>query len=820
MRRIMLGVPAVVAAAAGMAWGQACAWPVRFEPTGAAAQGQVRVGAAVVFDDDGAGPRGPGLYISGYFDRVGGVAAARLARWMGAGWEAVGTGFTGGGDLAVFDDDGAGPHGAALYAIGAAGTAGAIGKWDGQQWTTVATGWPLFVNAYPDLGGPSRLFVLPENGTGALKLHVGCAVSHVSPGGVWVEGRFFRLDAGGWTHVTGAGVIDAAAVFDPDGAGPVAPAIYLAHTSYSDYPFPGTSWDTELSRLDGSTLTRLAITQSVEQRARYMSMAVFDDDGAGPGAPALYVGGEYALQAGLPIGPHLSRWDGAMLVPIAGDADGAVSRLQVFSSDPVNPGQSGLYALGDFRSLGGIAANGIARRGTGAWSTFGPGFEGALPGNGPAQLAAMDDDGAGPRPTFVYAVGAFTSAGYDPAAGVARWDGHYWEPPGKFLNNAVHAMVVAEGGAGLYLGGGFTSADGIVAVGVARWDGAAFSRLGTGMNNHVDALAVFQGSVFAGGKFTFAGGGPASRVARWTGSAWAAVGNGLIQDVRALAAYDDGSGPALFAGGDLSLVFQGAARWDGQQWAQAGTGMNGAVNALCVHGGSLYAAGLFNLAANQPAEGLARWEGGDWRGLTGVPVKPITAMASHGGTLYIAGASTDGASVHALHGSSWFTLPAVGVSPGMTSVSALCSRDEDGAGPAPAVLCASVETSDAGSPPEYRLMRWDGREWSVVSEGLDGGVRAFAGFGAGTLYAGGAFQRVGGETSWFLAGLGECPARCYANCDESTAAPVLNINDFQCFVNQFAAGMARANCDRSTAAPALNVLDFVCFLNEFAAGCE
>ena len=29
---------------------------------------------------------------------------------------------------------------------------------------------------------------------------------------------------------------------------------------------------------------------------------------------------------------------------------------------------------------------------------------------------------------------------------------------------------------------------------------------------------------------------------------------------------------------------------------------------------------------------------------------------------------------------------------------------------------------------------------------------------------------------------------CYANCDGSTVAPVLNINDFQCFLNKFAAG--------------------------------
>jgi uncharacterized protein (TIGR03118 family) len=60
---------------------------------------------------------------------------------------------------------------------------------------------------------------------------------------------------------------------------------------------------------------------------------------------------------------------------------------------------------------------------------------------------------------------------------------------------------------------------------------------------------------------------------------------------------------------------------------------------------------------------------------------------------------------------------------------------------------------------------------------------------------------------------------CYANCDGSTAAPVLNANDFQCFLNRFASGDPAANCDGSTIAPILNSNDFQCFLNKFAAGC-
>jgi hypothetical protein len=61
---------------------------------------------------------------------------------------------------------------------------------------------------------------------------------------------------------------------------------------------------------------------------------------------------------------------------------------------------------------------------------------------------------------------------------------------------------------------------------------------------------------------------------------------------------------------------------------------------------------------------------------------------------------------------------------------------------------------------------------------------------------------------------------CYANCDGSTIAPILNVLDFNCFLNRFSAGESYANCDQSTVPPVLNVLDFNCFLNSFTAGCS
>jgi hypothetical protein len=69
---------------------------------------------------------------------------------------------------------------------------------------------------------------------------------------------------------------------------------------------------------------------------------------------------------------------------------------------------------------------------------------------------------------------------------------------------------------------------------------------------------------------------------------------------------------------------------------------------------------------------------------------------------------------------------------------------------------------------------------------------------------------------------------CFSNCDNSTTAPILNVDDFTCFINAFASAQSLphaqqiqhyANCDDSTTSPVLNVDDFTCFINAFAAGC-
>jgi hypothetical protein len=72
-------------------------------------------------------------------------------------------------------------------------------------------------------------------------------------------------------------------------------------------------------------------------------------------------------------------------------------------------------------------------------------------------------------------------------------------------------------------------------------------------------------ALYAGGIFTTAGGGTANRIARWDGSSWSALGSGMDNSVNALTEYDDGLGPALYAGGGFSSAIDSGdsyiARW-------------------------------------------------------------------------------------------------------------------------------------------------------------------------------------------------------------------------------------------------------------------
>src|SRR5262245_50517305 len=107
-----------------------------------------------------------------------------------------------------------------------------------------------------------------------------------------------------------------------------------------------------------------------------------------------------------------------------------------------------------------------------------------------------------------------------------------------------------------------------------------------GANGDVLCQAVFDDgsgpALYIGGEFTSAGGVPAAGIARWDGASWSVVGTGVSGTVLAgtpvgvlaLAVYDDGGGADLYAGGHFAnaggVAVSNIARWNGTSWSALG----------------------------------------------------------------------------------------------------------------------------------------------------------------------------------------------------------------------------------------------------------
>jgi hypothetical protein len=365
-----------------------------------------------------------------------------------------------------------------------------------------------------------------------------------------------------------------------------------------------------------------------DMNAQVFALAVFDD-GTGP---ALYAGGAFTT-AGDAVANHVAKWDGTAWSPLVGpngNGMGAwVYALHVFD-DGTGPA---LYAGGSFTTAGGVAANHVAKWDGAAWTPLnGPHDNGV---NDRVYALTVFDDGTG---LALFAGGFFTTAGGAMANHVAKWNGAAWSPldgpNGNGIDNwVVYALTVFDDGTApaLYAGGEFITAGGVAANNVAKWDGAAWSPLegpnGNGMNGRVFDLTVFDDgtgpALYAGGFFTAGGGVAANYAAKWNGAAWSPLegpdGSGLDNWVIALTVFDDGLGPALYAGGDFTAAGGAAAnrlaKWDGDIWSPLtgpdGNGVNNWVDALTVFddgtGPALYAGGIFTTAGGVHSSMIARW---------------------------------------------------------------------------------------------------------------------------------------------------------------------------------------------------------------------
>ena len=293
-------------------------------------------------------------------------------------------------------------------------------------------------------------------------------------------------------------------------------------------------------------------------------------------------------------------------------------------------GGPALYVGGDFTTAGGVSANHIARWNGSSWSALGAGMNDRVNG-----LQVFDDGGG----LALYAGGKFTIAGGESANHIAKWNGTIWSPLGTGMNGtSVSDLTVFDDGDGLalYAAGAFTTAGGMSANYIAKWDGSTWSALGTGANNgmngEVNPMTDFDDgggpALYAGGPFTAAGGVNANHVAKWNGTTWSALGTEISGGISgggvgALTVFNDGDGPALFVGGNFTAAggvgADNIAKWNGSSWAPLTGGMNAYVGTLTVFddggGSALYAGGSFTTAGGANANYVAKWNGSNWSGL-------------------------------------------------------------------------------------------------------------------------------------------------------------------------------------------------------------
>jgi len=246
-------------------------------------------------------------------------------------------------------------------------------------------------------------------------------------------------------------------------------------------------------------------------------------------------------------------------------------------------------------------------------------------------IGILDPNGDRGNAAFVYDMlpykgqllicGGFIYAGGTEARCLALWDGANWSAlSGESTNGSINAALEFDNA--LYVIGNFTFFGSIETRYIAKWDGETWSPLGAGFNASTSAIQDWDDgtgrALYVGGDFNVPGG---KRISKWDGLTWKPLGTGCSGGgVRSLAVFDDGAGSALYVGGGFSsaggVPAAYIAKWDGKQWSALGAGLNGGAVTMAVFddgtGPALYVGGWFDQAGGIPAMHIARWDGKTW----------------------------------------------------------------------------------------------------------------------------------------------------------------------------------------------------------------
>jgi hypothetical protein len=469
---------------------------------------------------------GGALYAGGAFGEF--TAPAGLARWSGTEWQVAG------GGLAQFQTRGVVTdlvaHGEVVDATGCFNTAGgfdgspgAIGsrslaRWDGAAWHSLDDGTQGVVTPWfqPMVCGDEALTAIWDVShqrlahedaklwaggmfagvdgvlSQALAAHDGSGWIAQGASGLGIGGSLDRVAAGGeacavygvgtFTHVAGVPAVGRVVRFD--GA---------SWKNFSD-TLPYDAWcpDIDVSATGEVAVGCMVFPPTGDAEGKILrvdgdAMAEVPAPGLGPIAALEWSPSGTLWLGGSGIGGFLAKLEGSELTTVETGFDGGVALIDVAANDDI-------VVAGAFTTIGGVAANRVARWDGAAWSALGDGPPGqvlALARDGDATYVSTYDEGNG-----ALLLGVFDGTSWTELATASAG----LTPRPEFSFNALRPI---EGGV---LAAGTAELDDGSGRGLILFDGDGFSAPGGGLSAiGVSDVALTADSAWIAGSITAAG---------------------------------------------------------------------------------------------------------------------------------------------------------------------------------------------------------------------------------------------------------------------------------------------------------------------------
>ena len=554
-----------------------------------------------------------GLYAAGAFTEAGGSSANYVAEWNGNSWVALG----GGTNNTVRDIEivGSTLFAGGFFTMADGVSASYIAQWNGQNWLPVGSGGPASSvyaltasggNLYA--GGSSIVMWDGINWTSMAASTDGTIYDLLIQGSeLYAVGKFFTLDGQSITnfaHWNGS---------NWSWAGNIGPQLHTIAYADGAYYLGGIlmfgidddadDWIAGIAEWDGTNWYALddgiagGLHAVGQPSASGLAVAIDGNN--------VYVAGNFSRAGAIAI-DKVAQWDGSAWSSLGvGFEDvtynfGRIDTIAIFEQE--------VYVGGYFSSIGGVAVNSFAKWDGNQWSDLGGGV-----------LNSSDEPGAVNdlvvAGSELYVGGNFVSIGGVAANSVAKWNGSQWVAIDQgFSTGFAYKLLKADDT--LYLGGYLILDGSSNPVYVARFNGTSWQAMGDGLNDEVYALVMHNGELIAGGRFSMSGTTPINRVARWDGQVWHPLGNGLGGNPNEKV-LDLESHGQLFAAGSFtttgSEASAGLATWNGSDWNTFTTAVENPtsapviVNDIAFQGNTLFITGTFLEFGGQPAVNFARW---------------------------------------------------------------------------------------------------------------------------------------------------------------------------------------------------------------------